>query len=319
MIAAIILIGCGGLLGCILAIEGIDLRLQHNRLRRLLGHVTIQLRLLAFQFGTAGFAFCAQLVKRVALGLCGGGSLLCGCSLFISCGFQIGDLLFDCGKTFATVHRRVQRIRRIAGRIGLGTAQRITRLHGVDELLRTCGTGHHAHHGGCVGTMHIFTSHLRHGRMRVVVVLARLLNLRFEVFLVFLRRFQTGSGSLRLALRRSGSGIGLIDLSLGRRNLRIRQFVQLDDLVCQIGLHARKLRTQPRFPLCAIGLLILRVHQIAIRICMRLRNNRRERGDRHRGAHSPRCKHRSGRLESFFAYHSVTCLPSLFHTIASHA
>ena len=167
--------------------------------------------------------------------------------------------------------------------------------------------------------MQVFTSHLRHGRMRVVVVLARLLNLLFEVFLIFLRGLQTGSGSLCLALRRSGSGIGLIDLSLGRRNLRIRQFVQFNDLVCQIGLHTRKLRTQLRFTLCAVGLPILCVHQIAIRISMRLRNSRRKRGDRHRGAHSPRCKHRSGRLESFFAYHSVTCLPSLFHTIASHA
>ena len=78
LIAAIVLIGCGSLLGCILAIDGIDLRLQHNRLRRLLGHAAVQLRLLAFQFGTAGFAFCTQLVKRVALGLCGSGSLLGG-------------------------------------------------------------------------------------------------------------------------------------------------------------------------------------------------------------------------------------------------
>ena len=89
--------------------------------------------------------------------------------------------------------------------------------------------------------MQVFTSHLRHGRMRVVVVLARLLNLLFEVFLVFLRGLQTGSRSISFTLCRSGSSICLIDCSLSCRNFRICQFIQLDDLVGQIRLHTGKL------------------------------------------------------------------------------
>ena len=89
--------------------------------------------------------------------------------------------------------------------------------------------------------MQVFTSHLCHGRMRVIIILAGLFDLRFEVFLIFLRGLQTGSRSISFTLCRSGSSICLIDCSLSCRNFRICQFIQLDDPVGQIRLHTGKL------------------------------------------------------------------------------
>ena len=162
--------------------------------------------------------------------------------------------------------------------------------------------------------MKILTSHLRHGGVRVVIVLAGLLDLRLEIGLVLLCGLKTGGCRLRLALRGGGIGVGLFHSGLRRRNLGIRQLVKLHNLVRQIGFHTGQLGTKLSLALGACGLFVLGVQQFAIGIrSFDPLDHGRERSYRHRGAHCACGKHGCDRPAGFRVIHTVMSFHCISH------
>lgn len=134
--------------------------------------------------------------------------------------------------------------------------------------------------------MHLLAGQLGHRGVRVVVILAGLLDLRFERFLVLLRRVESLGGGVGLVLSVGGILIGLRDLGLGGDDLVVGQIVQLKHFVGQLGVGAGELLLELRLTLHGGGMLVLRVDQIGIRVGLRGLG-----GSRHQSGHAGRCGH----------------------------
>ncbi len=155
--------------------------------------------------------------------------------------------------------------------------------------------------------------------MGIVIILARLLDLRFEVFLVLLRGLKTCGSGLSLALRARGLRIGLFDGRLRGGNLGIGQFVKLNNLVRQILANTGKLSSQLRLTLRARGFLVLGVHQIAIRVVgVSVLNHRRIGSNGNGKAQRARKAHRANLPDGFaLGHHSFPFVTGPHHIIVS--
>ena len=116
--------------------------------------------------------------------------------------------------------------------------------------------------------MHLVTGQLGHGGVRVIVVLAGLLDLFLERLLVFLRGGKTFGCGVGLVLSGGGILVGLRDLVLGGDNLVVRQIIQLKYLIRQFLAGTGQLLLEFGLALYRRGVLVLRSNQVGIGVCL---------------------------------------------------
>ena len=118
--------------------------------------------------------------------------------------------------------------------------------------------------------MHLVTGQLGHGGVRVIVVLAGLLDLLLERLLVFLRGGKTSGCGIGLVLSGGGILVGLCDLGLRGDNLVVGQIVQLKYLIRQVLAGTGQLLLEFGLALYRRGVLVLRIDQVGIGVCAEL-------------------------------------------------
>ena len=112
--------------------------------------------------------------------------------------------------------------------------------------------------------MHLVTGQLGHGGVRVIVVLAGLLDLLLKRLLVFLRGGKTSGCGIGLVLSGGGILVGLCDLGLRGDNLVVGQIVQLKYLIRQVLAGTGQLLLEFGLALYRRGVLVLRIDQVGI-------------------------------------------------------
>ena len=112
--------------------------------------------------------------------------------------------------------------------------------------------------------MHLVTGQLGHGGVRVIVVLAGLLDPLLERLLVFLRGGKTSGCGIGLVLSGGGILVGLCDLGLRGDNLVVGQIVQLKYLIRQVLAGTGQLLLEFGLALYRRGVLVLRIDQVGI-------------------------------------------------------
>lgn len=116
--------------------------------------------------------------------------------------------------------------------------------------------------------MHLVTGQLGHGGVRVIVVLAGLLDLLLKRLLVFLRGGKTSGCGIGLVLSGGGILVGLCDLGLRGDNLVVGQIVQLKYLIRQVLAGTGQLLLEFGLALYRRGVLVLRIDQVGIGVCL---------------------------------------------------
>ena len=137
--------------------------------------------------------------------------------------------------------------------------------------------------------MHLVTGQLGHGGVRVIVVLAGLLDLLLKRLLVFLRGGKTSGCGIGLVLSGGGILVGLCDLGLRGDNLVVGQIIQLKYLIRQFLAGTGQLLLEFGLALYRRGVLVLRIDQVGIGVCLgRLRSGHPQPPPTGGGAHQCR-------------------------------